>query len=641
MAKGRKLRKVESKNTGANPTAIRASFLDEERFASSPISQLPEDVLYNFLPFLTAKDVAAMAILSKTWKHTVRSYFGSALLYIDQWAFKENLKRAGKVSTRVARDKFMDFVDGSLLEFRGQEDHRKIFSLCLTNSCDVTRISQWLEWVKVNDFHEVYLKFHKDYRVSQNVFAFDSLTVLHLRGCAFELQEYMLGKTRKLDSLRELHLEDIRFRGKIDIHDLVNCCPSITSLSLEWCSGIETLRLSHLSELKKAVIKVHELGSPKIEANSLRTFHNYGRRECEIDVSGCRELEVLHLDTIRFRAGFSGDFASSFPFLKTLFLGHCDVNMFRIESHQLQKLTLSYVKNLMNATILTPNLLSLKYVGDEIEPFLLSLNVPVLQECKFRLRGRAVSTCWFLELRSFLGNMRQENVTLSVEIYGKATFDLKNFRDTRVPPMCHVKHLKIIAHTGFSSNYNDLVDGLLWSCHPETLLLPLSSTVRNLQLEEMCTTEDRAIHSPGVLNAVSFYTNVVQSYLQSSNTHFNQNTSSSSSQNALSCWALFLCQGCGSYCNAFAFGCVDWKFYLDVNCGSLPSTIKREAYRDHLLHLKEELYSQCNSEVQKLLDSSVLKIYQVVVKMEVAMFLWTFSGAKQSMNRRLIEVSVP
>ncbi|KAK3002746.1 hypothetical protein RJ639_020107 [Escallonia herrerae] len=486
MAKGRKLRKVESKNTGANPTTIRAGFLDEERFASSPISQLPEDVLYNVLPFLTAKDVAAMAILSKTWQHTVRSYFGSALLYIDQWAFKENLKRAGKVSRRVARDKFMDFVDGSLLEFGGQKDHRKIFSLCLTNSCDVTRISQWLEWVKVNDFHEVYLKFHKDYLVSQNVFAFDSLTVLHLRGCAFELQEYILGKTRKLDSLRELHLEDIRFCGKMDIHDLViNCCPSITSLSLKWCSGIETLRLSHLSELKKAVIKVHELGSPKIETNSLRTFHNYGRRECEIDVSGCRELEVLHLDTLPFPAGFSGDFASSFPFLRTLFLGHCDVNMFRMESHQLQKLTLSYVKNLINATIFTPNLHSLKYVGDEIEPFLLSLNVPVLQECKFRLRDRAVSTWWFLELRSFLGNIRQENVTLSLEIYGKATFDMKNFRDACVPPMCHVKHLKIIAHTGFSSNYNDLLDGLLWSCHPETLLLPLSSTVKNLQLEEI------------------------------------------------------------------------------------------------------------------------------------------------------------
>ncbi|KAK2976229.1 hypothetical protein RJ640_001955 [Escallonia rubra] len=52
------------------------------------------------------------------------------------------------------------------------------------------------------------------------------------------------------------------------------------------------------------------------------------------------------------------------------------------------------------------------------------------------------------------------------------------------------------------------------------------------------------------------------------------------------CWGLFRCQGCRLYCNGFAYGCVECNFYLDVNCGSLPSTIKHEAHRDHLLHMK-------------------------------------------------------
>ncbi|KAK3023707.1 hypothetical protein RJ639_042717 [Escallonia herrerae] len=60
-------------------------------------------------------------------------------------------------------------------------------------------------------------------------------------------------------------------------------------------------------------------------------------------------------------------------------------------------------------------------------------------------------------------------------------------------------------------------------------------------------------------------------------------------------WGLFRCQGCGSFCNGFAFGCVGCEFYLDVSCGSLPSTIKHEAHRDHLLHFKENLSGLCNA----------------------------------------------
>ncbi|KAK3023708.1 hypothetical protein RJ639_042718 [Escallonia herrerae] len=60
-------------------------------------------------------------------------------------------------------------------------------------------------------------------------------------------------------------------------------------------------------------------------------------------------------------------------------------------------------------------------------------------------------------------------------------------------------------------------------------------------------------------------------------------------------WGLFLCDGCGHFCNGFSFGCVDCEYYLDVSCGSLPSTITHEAHRDHLLHFKENLSGPCNA----------------------------------------------
>ncbi|KAK2987261.1 hypothetical protein RJ640_017564 [Escallonia rubra] len=60
-------------------------------------------------------------------------------------------------------------------------------------------------------------------------------------------------------------------------------------------------------------------------------------------------------------------------------------------------------------------------------------------------------------------------------------------------------------------------------------------------------------------------------------------------------WGLFLCDGCGYFCNGFSFGCVDCEYYLDVSCGSLPSTITHEAHRDHLLHFKENLSGPCNA----------------------------------------------
>ncbi|KAM7502355.1 hypothetical protein LguiB_001259 [Lonicera macranthoides] len=59
---------------------------------------------------------------------------------------------------------------------------------------------------------------------------------------------------------------------------------------------------------------------------------------------------------------------------------------------------------------------------------------------------------------------------------------------------------------------------------------------------------------------------------------------------------LFECGGCHLYCNGFSYTCSRCKFYLDVQCGSLPNTIKHEGHHpNHVLSLRSKICNGCDA----------------------------------------------
>ncbi|KAI7731813.1 hypothetical protein M8C21_011336 [Ambrosia artemisiifolia] len=45
----------------------------------------------------------------------------------------------------------------------------------------------------------------------------------------------------------------------------------------------------------------------------------------------------------------------------------------------------------------------------------------------------------------------------------------------------------------------------------------------------------------------------------------------------------FRCAVCRLSCNGFAYGCIECKYYVDINCGFIPDAITHEAHPNHLL----------------------------------------------------------
>ncbi|KAM7505378.1 hypothetical protein LguiB_004282 [Lonicera macranthoides] len=58
---------------------------------------------------------------------------------------------------------------------------------------------------------------------------------------------------------------------------------------------------------------------------------------------------------------------------------------------------------------------------------------------------------------------------------------------------------------------------------------------------------------------------------------------------------LFECKGCHLYSNGFSYNCSICNFNLDVQCGSLPATIKHDRDPNHILSLKGNISKRCKA----------------------------------------------
>ncbi|ONI15673.1 hypothetical protein PRUPE_3G054600 [Prunus persica] len=222
-----------------------------------------------------------------------------------------------------------------------------------------------------------------------------SLVVLRLSSCDIS-KEALKQEGMRFSCLKELSLSLVDLNGLTN--ELLSRCPSIENLKFRACRNLKDLQLCGFSKLKNVDLdtttRVH---SYKIEASNLQTL--------PINCSNLKEW-ILETPRSEIRAQYIEKLLLKFPFLEKINLSvSYKSTELKILSHQLKALTLNFQDDTMikKITIETPNLVSYKHAGHELQPSF-SLNSMNLEEVDLTLEPRSdIGTSWFLQLLEYLG----------------------------------------------------------------------------------------------------------------------------------------------------------------------------------------------------------------------------------------------
>ncbi|KAK8584843.1 hypothetical protein V6N13_138789 [Hibiscus sabdariffa] len=445
------------------------------------ISQLPEDIIHKILALLRCnKDAARTSILSKRWRDIWASF--SSLVF-DQRKFLpqlRGLKSSVEVQTRIEEnaEMFENYVDRTLqrcVEQNSRSVEKFVLHVTYCNSQLTTSINRWIDMalrkhIKELDLH-VPSHMHKRYSLPQSVFAARMITSLRVNGCK-------LGPCNNLNlsNLQKVCLAKLSVKEQM-IEKMVHACPLLEDFRLVYATRLKVLKVSNLPKLRR--VDLHacaELNEVNLQAPSLETFwYVAGRRQCKIDLSTCNTLKSLTLEDATLKDESFQNHLSCFPVLEKLVLSKCyALENITISSYQLKTLILRECKQLKEADIDTPNLLSLEYKGERMMPFT-SLNPSSLKEAKLcfkpskqgepRFHNEDKHAPWFASLQKFLMKFDYSRGLKLVVRCDKNIVFYENPKEIFLP---HVYDLKLDVVKS-SVTLEDLLDDILRTCRPATL----------------------------------------------------------------------------------------------------------------------------------------------------------------------------
>ncbi|KAJ4840993.1 hypothetical protein Tsubulata_044856, partial [Turnera subulata] len=215
--------------------------------------------------------------------------------------------------------------------------------------------------------------------------------------------------------LKELYLSTFCAGNERTIPFLINCCPLIETLSLTKCSYVKDLYLRDSTKLKRVIVDSCFVQSIATEAPSLLIINN-AAVVCKISSSSLETLEVSRMPPY---ASIEFDTPSPNPHTFKCF------GMFSLANS-----TQRIVK------------LELFHPGCLTSPS-------------------------FFKLRKNLGKFNQaKEIILHFSIL-EIKFELEDLKEQELPPPCEVKHLVLDVAGSTLTNYETLVNGLMWVFHPE------------------------------------------------------------------------------------------------------------------------------------------------------------------------------
>lgn len=381
------------------------------------ISQLPEHIIHQIIGCLRCtKDAARTSVLSKKWRDIWTSF---SYLVFDQRKFLGQLrclKKPSEAQTRKITNAFGNHVDNTLHSLIEQKDRSiQKFVLHMTDyiSGMTTRVDQWIDLALKNNIKE--LEIHvprirdRCYSLPQCVLTANKISALRVYGCK-------MGPCNNLNlsNLKKVCLGKL-FVNEKRIENLIRSCPLLEDFRLIYTTGLKTFQVSDLPKLKR--VDLHScsgLEKVNIQASNLESFWYLGKKYMRcIDLSTCNTLKIFTLEDPKLKDEWFQKHLSCFPVLEKLVLSKCNaLKNITISSFKLKTLILRDCKQLEEADIDTPNLLSFEYKGDKM-PFS-SLNPSSLNEAKLyfkpsrteegkpRFHNGDDHTPWFARLQEFL-----------------------------------------------------------------------------------------------------------------------------------------------------------------------------------------------------------------------------------------------
>lgn len=491
--------------------------MDESRINDKDrLSKMPEHIIHDILSFLPIEDTARISILSKTLGQVRASL---PIFCFDYFRFSEGLKSVllpveeeekfmiksanQHFETKKKREQYMEelrntehflkHLDQSLERVcKLQLRIRKFILLMNTHGLDISdmcsRIDRWIGLASKRYVEELDLQIPVggEYSLPPAIVSAKSLTILTLVNCRFD-QPFLRDSRLKFSSLQKLDLKYVHVDDQI-LENLIGGCPLIEVLSIEHCLGLKHIRISGVNELKKiTLLEQNEVESVDIVALSLQTlwYAGYASKVNTIHVDGCgQSLIKLHLTGFAITEQLFKVFLSSFPLLEALNLSVCNMlKRIKISSSRLKELVLKECMNLVDAEIYTPNLHVLK-LDNCLQLVIAQIDAPDHIEFDMEIENvNWPNTYWFLRLKSYLAKFKKiDDLHIIVPL---ASVMIKFFSmgvgEGAEPLIAHnVEHLTLRPDESLcfqaedvneENYYSFLLDGLLWSFHPNTIIL--------------------------------------------------------------------------------------------------------------------------------------------------------------------------
>ncbi|XVF74454.1 hypothetical protein PTKIN_Ptkin13bG0111600 [Pterospermum kingtungense] len=436
------------------------------------ISQLPDHIIHQIIGHLRCtKDAARTSVLSKRWRDIWASFSN---LVFDQRKFHGQTRNITNV------EMFENYVDNTLQRRIEQKDRSiQKFALHMThyNSGLTTHMDRWIDLALKYRIKEFELHIpgnrHKYYRLPRCVFTANKLSALRVYGCK-------LGPCNNLNlsNLQKVCLGKLYVSEKM-VENLIHGCPMLEDFRLLYSTGLKTFQVSNLPKLKR--VDLHRclgLGKVKLQAPNLETFWYLREKymRCKIDLSSCNALKSFTLEDAKLKDEWFQKHLSCFPVLEKLVLSKCNaLKNITISSFKLKILILRECKQLEEADIDTPNLLSFEYMGDKM-PFS-SLNPSSLKEAKLyfkpsrtkegepRFHNGDDHTPWFARLQVFLEKF---DYSRGLKLVARSAKDFVIYERPKEVCLPRVYDLKLDVVKS-SVALEDLLDDILRTWHPETL----------------------------------------------------------------------------------------------------------------------------------------------------------------------------
>ncbi|KAK4776061.1 hypothetical protein SAY87_024022 [Trapa incisa] len=234
------------------------------------ISSLPDDILRHISSFVPTKEAMRTAVLSTRWR---RLWMPNRLsFYLDT------------DSAEMNRGAFVEMVVGTSLQalagkFLGSFEAPEALELCFSG-----RGSE-LMTIKATKGVEKVLHLH-----------FSDNNIKHSGSCSLILQHAASTVAYTVSELRRLHLVSLASIGSGFVSSLFSICHLLQSLSIEGCTGLESITIDKNSSLQElAILDCPNLDSVFICALELKSFRYRGALG-KIELNSMLSLEEVELD---------------------------------------------------------------------------------------------------------------------------------------------------------------------------------------------------------------------------------------------------------------------------------------------------------------------------------------------------------